>query len=117
MMNYLLPLIVLMLYLILLCMVAFNRPMQKQHKFFILYLFAAAAWSLSDYFLRSDLFPGQTIDSFPHGHYRLGCGGWSSITVLSARFLGLSGGIGAKFGYGALAVLVALALLGLAPGR
>ena len=115
MMNYLLPLIVLMLYLILLCMVAFNQPMQKQHKLFILYLFAAAAWSLSDYFLRSDLFPGQQLILF---RMVIIASLWWVVQYYCfiRSFLGLSGGIGAKFGYGALAVLIILALLGVAPG-
>jgi diguanylate cyclase (GGDEF)-like protein len=113
-MNYLLPLIVLMLYLILLCMVSFNRPLQKQHKLFILYLFAAAAWSLSDYFLRSDLFSGQELILF---RMVIIASLWWVVQYYCfiRSFLGLSGGIGAKFGYGALAVLVALALLGIAP--
>jgi len=64
-MNYLLPLIVLMLYLIT-ALYGFHLTgrWQKQHKLFILYLFAAAAWSLSDYFLRSDLFSGQELILF-----------------------------------------------------
>jgi diguanylate cyclase (GGDEF)-like protein len=114
MINYLVPLIVSALYMILLLIVSFNRPLQKQHKLFILYLVAAAVWSASDYFLRSDVFKNQQLTLF-------------RVVIISSlwwvvqlycfvrSFLQLPGGIGARFGYGALAVLTILALSGFAP--
>jgi len=80
-------------------------------------LFAAAAWSLSDYFLRSDLFFRSRVDPFSYGHYCLAVVGSPILPVLSALSWGFQAESGAKFGYGALAVLVALALLGIALKR
>jgi diguanylate cyclase (GGDEF)-like protein len=53
--NALIPLAATIAYVPLLLVSLFHRPWQKQQGYFILYLIPAMLWSLSDFFLRSDL--------------------------------------------------------------
>jgi len=53
----LIPLTAAIAYIPLLITTIGSRPWQKRHKLFILFLLAAMAWSITDIFLRSNLFP------------------------------------------------------------
>ena len=53
----LIPLIAVVVYIPLLISTINSRPWQTRHKLFILFLIAAMIWSLTDVFLRSNLFP------------------------------------------------------------
>ena len=52
--HYLIPLIATFIYVSLLLVVIINRPWQKQHKLFILYLAAATLWGFSNFLLLSN---------------------------------------------------------------
>ena len=51
------PLIAVAVYIPLLITTVGSRPWQQRHKLFILFLLAAMVWSITDIFLRSNLFP------------------------------------------------------------
>src|SRR5512136_1344994 len=53
--NALIPLAATIAYVPLLLVSLLHRPWQKQQGYFVLYLIPAMLWSLSDFFLRSDL--------------------------------------------------------------
>lgn len=51
------PLIAVIVYIPLLITTIGSRPWQKRHRLFILFLLSAIVWSITDIFLRSNLFP------------------------------------------------------------
>ncbi|MEE8420766.1 MAG: hypothetical protein V3R92_04835, partial [Dehalococcoidales bacterium] len=55
------PLIATIAYIPLLVTTASNRPWQRRHTLFILFLIPAMLWSLTDVFLRSNLFPEYNL--------------------------------------------------------
>lgn len=112
--HALIPLLAAIVYIILLLVVLFNRPWQRQHKLFIVYLLAAVVWALSDFCLRSTFLSEYSI----HLVRVVICSTiwWAAQFYFFVRsHLDMKGGPVALFGYCALVLLVILAILGYAP--
>ena len=113
-MNYIVPLVVSGIFVILLLVTIANRPWNRPQKLFILYLIASAIWSGSDFLLRSNLFLDYKLLVFRI--VILSSLWWAVQLFYFARaFLDLPGGHGLLFGYAALALFIALVFLGYAP--
>lgn len=114
MLRYIVPLIVSIIYIALLLILIVNRPWNKQHKLFVIYLMAATLWSGSDYFLRSNLFPQYELVIF---RIVILASLWWAVQLyhFARSFLDLPGGAGLWLGYGALGILSVLAFTGHAP--
>jgi diguanylate cyclase (GGDEF)-like protein len=112
--HYLIPLIATFIYLSLLLVVIINRPWQKQHKLFILYLAAATLWGFSNFLLLSNflieykllLFKIVTVTSM-----------WWAVQLyyFARTFLHLPGGWGIWFGYASAIIFGTVAAIGYAP--
>jgi diguanylate cyclase (GGDEF)-like protein len=108
------PLIAILAYIPLLVITIGSRPWQRQHTLFILFLIPAIAWSLSDFFCRSNFWPpyslllGKAIlISLMWMGVQLHCFMSSFYAPGQRRWL--------PFAYGSLAVAIALAVLGYLP--
>jgi diguanylate cyclase (GGDEF)-like protein/putative nucleotidyltransferase with HDIG domain len=110
----LIPLVAAIAYIPLFAVLISNRPWQKWHRLFALYLAAAMLWSMSTFFLRSDFFIEHKLLLF-------------RVTICSFVWLAVqfyyfvrfyfarSAGVGTWIGYATLAILITLAALGYAP--
>ncbi len=112
--NYLAPLIVTVLYLSLLFITLFNRPKQRQQKLFAVYLTAAALWSLSDFLLRSSFMTDYKLLLFKFVLF-FSLAWVIQLYFFTRAFLDLPGGMGVHLGYGSLAILTILLIIGQAP--
>jgi len=110
----LVPLVLAGSYFILLLVIAFQRPLHKPHVLFMIYLLSAILWSSSVVVLRSNFFLDYKLLLFK---FVICASLWWVVQLYCfvRSFLGLPLGLGAKFGYGSLAILVTLAALGYAP--
>jgi hypothetical protein len=59
--HALIPLVATIAYIPLIITTASNRPWQKRHTLFILFLIPAMAWSFADYLFRSNYFPENNL--------------------------------------------------------
>ena len=105
------PLIATLAYIPLLIITIVSRPWQRQHVLFTLFLIAAMMWSLTDYFLRSNLYPQYNLlllrillITLMWMAVQLHCFMSSFYAPGQRRWL--------FFAYGSLAVVIALVLLG-----
>jgi len=112
--HYLIPLIATLIYVSLFLVVIINRPWQKQHKLFVLYLVAATLWGFSNFLLLSDFFIEYKLLLF---RLVIVSSVWWVVQLyyFARSFLHLPGGFGMWFGYASLALLTTLAVLGYAP--
>ncbi len=105
------PLIATIAYIPLLVTTASNRPWQRRHTLFILFLIPAMLWSLTDVFLRSNLFPEYNLLLF-----ELTLVAFSVMGVQFHLFLSSFYAPGQRrwlpFAYVSLAVIIALVMLG-----
>ena len=114
--HALIPLIATIVYIILFLVILFNRPWQRQHKLFIVYLLAATVWALSEFLLLSTFLTDYKIHLFR----AVICSGiwWAlQLYLLVRSFLSLKGGLGVWFGICGLALFVILAILDYAPPK
>lgn len=111
---YLIPLIATLIYVSLFMVVIINRPWQKQHKLFVLYLAAAALWGFSNFLLLSNFLIEYKLFLF---RLVIVSSMWMAVQLyyFAMSFLHLPGGLGVRFGYASLALLTTLAVLGYAP--
>lgn len=112
--HYLIPLIATLIYVSLFLVVIINRPWQKQHKLFVLYLAAAALWGFSNFLLLSNFLIEYKLLLF---RLVIVSSMWWVVQLyhFARSFLHLPGGFGVWFGYVSLALLTILAVLGYAP--
>jgi diguanylate cyclase (GGDEF)-like protein len=112
--QILVPLIAAAIYLILLMVVVFQRPLQKIHIIFIIYLISAVIWSTSDAILRSSLFLDYKIIVF---RVVICTSLWWVLQLyfFARAFQNLPAGIITKLGYCSLGILITLSILGIAP--
>ena len=112
--HYLIPLIATLVYVSLFLVVIINRPWQKQHKLFVLYLAAATLWGFSNFLLFSNFLIEYKLLLF---RLVIVSSMWWAVQLyhFARSFLHLSGGFGVWFGYASLALLTTLAILGYAP--
>jgi len=112
--HYLIPLIATLIYVSLFLVVIVNRPWQKQHKLFVLYLAAATLWGFSNFLLLSNFFIEYKLLLF---RLVIVSSMWWAVQLyhFARSFLHLPGGFGVWFGYASLALLTILAILGYAP--
>ena len=112
--HYLIPLIATLIYVSLFLVVIINRPWQKQHKLFVLYLAAATLWGFSNFLLLSNFLIEYKLLLF---RLVIVSSMWWVVQLyhFARSFLHLSGGFGVWFGYASLALLTTLAVLGYAP--
>ncbi len=110
----LLPLIATIAYIPLLITTISNRPWQRRHTLFILFLAPAMIWSLFDYLLRSNFSPQfnaffikAIIIVFPLMAVQFHCFTSSFFAPGQGRWL--------PFAYASLAAMIALAVLGYVP--
>jgi len=108
------PLIAIIAYIPLLITTLSNRPWQRQHKLFALFLIAAILWSVSDFYLRSDFFPQYTlllgkliIIMFTWAAVQFHCFTSSFFSPRQGRWL--------PFAYASLAAIITLVVLGYMP--
>ncbi len=105
------PLIATIAYIPLLVTTARNRPWQRRHTLFILFLIPAMLWSLTTIFLRSNLFPEYNLLFF-----ELILVAFSTMAVQFHLFLSSFYAPGQRrwlpFAYVSLAVIIALVMLG-----
>jgi len=114
--HALIPLLATIVYIILFLVVLFNRPWQRQHKLFSLYLLAATVWALSEFFLLSTFLTDYKIHLFR----AVICSGiwWAlQLFVFIRSYLNMIGGLGVWIGVGGLALFIILAILDYAPPR
>jgi diguanylate cyclase (GGDEF)-like protein len=112
--NYYVPMVATIIYIVLLFVTAFNRPWSRQHRYFFYYLVSAVLWSLTDALMRSPFF--DQIDLLLFRLAAICTILWAlQLFLFSRAFLHLPGGFGAKFGYSALAVFCVLCAIGVAP--
>ncbi len=112
--HYLIPLIATLIYVSLFLVVIINRPWQKQHKLFVLYLAVATLWGFSNFLLLSNflieykllLFRIVTFTSM-----------WWAVQLyyFARTFLHLPGGWGIWFGYASAIIFGTVAAIGYAP--
>ena len=114
MIHYLIPLIATLIYVSLFLVVIVNRPWQKQHKLFVLYLAAATLWGFSNFLLLSNFLIEYKLLLF---RLVIVSSMWMAVQLyyFAMSFLHLPGGLGIRFGYASLALLTTLAVLGYAP--
>lgn len=112
--RILVPLVSSVVYILLLLVIAFQRPFQKQQMIFIIYLIAAVVWSSSDAILRSHFLEDYKIIIF---RVVVCASLWWAVQLycFARSFMGLPPGLGMKYGYASLAIFVILAALGYAP--
>ena len=108
------PLLAALIYVPLFLVVIINRPWQKQHKLFILYLAATTLWGFSSFLLVSNFLMEYKLLLF---RVTICSSLWWVVQLyyFARSFLHLPGGFGIWFGYASLASLVTLAALGYAP--
>jgi diguanylate cyclase (GGDEF)-like protein len=108
------PLLASLVYAILAIVTVLNRPLSRQHKFFLGYLVAAFLWSASDFVLRT---PGVSVDKL--GAFRMVTTSailWAVQLYAFCRiFLGLPVGILAKLGYLIVIAFAVLCITGTVP--
>lgn len=112
--DYLVPMAAAAIYITVFVIVVANRTWEKEHKLFVVYLTAAALWSVSDSLLRGNLFVDDKLLLFKI----VICSSlWWAVQLYHfvRAFLRLPGGWGVRFGYGSLVTLSAMAVLGYAP--
>lgn len=110
----LIPLIAALVYVALFLVVVVNRPWQKLHKLFVLYLAAATLWGFNTFLLLSPFLIEYKLLLFRL--VILSSAWWVVQLYHFARFfLRLPGGAGVWFGYSSLLLLMSLAVLGYAP--
>lgn len=112
--HYLIPLIATLIYVSLFLVVIINRPWQKQHKLFVLYLAAATLWAFSNFLLLSNFLIEYKLLLF---RLVIVSSVWMAVQLyyFARSFLHLPGGLGIRLGYASLALLTILAVLGYAP--
>jgi len=112
--HYLIPLIAAVIYISLLLVIMVNRPWQKQHKLFMMYLAAAVLWSFSTFLLRSDFFIEYKLLLF---RVVICASMWWVVQLyyFARSFLHLPGGWAMRFGYASLVVFGIIAAMGYAP--
>ena len=112
--HSIIPLLAAIIYIVLFLVVLFNRPWQRQHKYFIFYLIAAMVWALSDFFLRTTLLTEYLILIF---RITVCSSIWWALQLFmfSRSYLNMKGGPGVWFGICGLVLLTILAILGYAP--
>jgi len=105
------PLIAVVAYIPLLIITISSRPWQTRHRLFILFLIAAMIWSLTDFFLRSNLSPQYNnlllkliLITYTWMAVQFYCFASSFFATGQGRWLPLS--------YASLAVVIILVLLG-----
>jgi hypothetical protein len=105
------PLVAVIAYIPLLITTISSRPWQSRHKLFILFLIAAMTWSLTDLFLRSNLFPQYNnfllkliLITYTWMAVQFYCFASSFFAPGEGRWLPLA--------YASLAIVIGLALLG-----
>ena len=112
--HSLIPLFVAVIYVSLFLVIIVNRPWQKQHKLFIIYLAAATLWSFSDFLMRSDFFMDYKLLLFRIVTvFSLWWG--VQLYYFARSFLHLPGGWVIWFGYASLVVFSTVATMGYAP--
>jgi len=106
------PLVAVIAYIPLLITTISSRPWQRRHKLFILFLVAAISWSLTDIFLRSNLFPQYNplllkgiLITYTWTGVQFYCFASSFFTPGQGRWL--------PFAYASLAFVIVLVLLGI----
>jgi signal transduction histidine kinase len=112
--HSIIPLLAAFIYIILLLVLIINRPWQRQHKLFLLYLAAATVWGLSEFLLLSNYFTEYRLISF---RVVICSSIWwvVQLYIFARAFLNLKSGFGIWFGYASLALLCMLAILDYAP--
>ena len=110
----LIPLAATIAYIPLLVITASRRPWQRQHKLFTLFLIAAVAWSLSDFFLRSDFFRQHSLIL---GKLIVVMYTWMAVQFhcFTSSFFSPGQGRWLPFAYISLAMIIVLAALGYIP--
>jgi len=105
------PLVATIAYISLIITTVSSRPWQRQHKFFILFLVAAMSWSLTDVFLRSNLFPQYNLLLFK---IILITFTWMVVQFycFASSFFALGQGRWLPLAYTSLAIVITLVLLG-----
>jgi len=105
------PLVATLAYIALIITTLSSRPWRRQHELFILFLVPALMWSLTDVFLRTNLFPQHNLllfkvimITFPWMCVQLHCFTSSFFAPGQGRWL--------PFVYSSLAVVIALVLAG-----
>ncbi len=105
------PLVATIAYIALIITTLSNRPWRRQHELFILFLVPALMWSLTDVFLRTNLFPQHNfllfeviMITFPWMCVQLHCFTSSFFAPGQGRWL--------PFAYSSLAAIIALVLAG-----
>ena len=108
------PLIAVIAYIPLLVTTASSRPWQRRHTLFVLFLVSAMMWSLTDVFLRSNLYPQHNflllqliVITFTLTVVQFHCFTSSFYAPGQGRWL--------PFAYGSLAVVIILVALGYVP--
>ena len=112
--HSLIPLLAAIIYTPLFVVLIVNRPWQKQHKLFIIYLVAATCLSISEFLLLSDFLIEYKLQIFK----AVICSSvWMGAQLyhFARTFLRLPAGFGVRFGYFSLLLIVTLAILGIAP--
>ena len=112
--QYLIPLVAAVIYISLFLVIIVNRPWQKQHKLFIMYLVAATLWSFSTFLLRSNFFMEDKLLLF---RVVIWTSMWWVVQLVyfARSFLHLPAGWGIRFGYASLVIFGTLAGLGYIP--
>jgi len=105
------PLVATIAYIPLLIMTISNRPWQRRHTLFTLFLTGAMMWSLIDIFLRSNLFPQYNLLLL---RALLITVMWMAVQLhcFISSFFPPHTGRWLPFAYGSLAAVIVLALLG-----
>jgi len=104
------PLIATITYIPLLGTTISSRPWQSRHKLFLLFLIAAMSWSLTDVFLRSNLFPQLNYFLL---QVILVTFAWTAVQLhcFTSSFFARGQGRWLAFAYASLAAIIALVLL------
>jgi len=108
------PLIATAAYIPLLVITLSNRPWQKQHKLFMLYIASAAAWSLADFLCRSTYFQNHAL-----GMGRIVIIGFATAMVhfhvFTSSFFAPGQNRWLLLAYGGLVLTIVLVVLGYVP--
>jgi len=105
------PLVATIAYISLIITTIGNRPWRRQHKLFILFLIPAMVWSLTDIFLRTNLFPQHNLLLF---EIIMIAFTWMGVQFhcFTSSFFAPGQGRWLPFAYASLAVVIALVLAG-----
>ena len=108
------PLFATIINTVLFVVVFINRPWQKQHKSFMLYLVAAGLWCFSNFLLLTSFLMDYKILLF---RIVIISSVWMSVQLyyFLTSYVNLPAGLGTRFGYFSLAVIIILAITGYAP--